>query len=389
MSGPVYLDFAATAAVRPPEVVAAVTRYLTEVGATPGRSGHSRAVEAGRTALRCRRALADLFTISGDPGRIVFQFNATHALNTALAGILRPGDRLVRTQYDHNAVRRPASALARAGVEVSVLTGHADGHVDLDEAVALVRGPDRPARLVAVPHVSNVLGQRLPIRELAAIAHDAGAYLLVDAAQSAGHLPIDVEEEGIDLFAFTGHKGLLGPQGIGGLWVREGVDVQPLLRGGTGGDSSLEDMPEAYPDHLEAGSGNGPAIAGLLAGVEWLSRAGVANLHAAEIRLKEVLHRGLEAIPGIRVCSPLTHDGVGIVTFTSDRMPSEEMALRLERQHRIQSRAGLHCAPEVHRVLGTMTGGAVRFSLGWASDDDDVERAISAVSRLHDSDSRV
>lgn len=389
MNGPVYLDYAATAAVRPPEVVEAVTRYLMEVGATPGRSGHRRAIEAGRIALRCRRALADLFDIPGDPGRIAFQFNATHALNTALAGILRPGDRLVRTQYDHNAVRRPAAALARAGVEVSVLTGHADGHVDLDEAGALIRGRDRPARLVALPHVSNVLGQRLPIRDLALIAHDAGAYLLVDAAQGAGHLPIDVEEDGIDLLAFTGHKGLLGPQGIGGLWVRGGIDVQPLLRGGTGGDSSLEDMPEAYPDHLEAGSGNGPAIAGLLAGVEWLSRAGVANLHAAEIRLKEMLHRGLEAIAGIRVRSPLTRDGVGIVTFTSDRIPSEELALRLEREHGIQSRAGLHCAPEAHRVLGTMQGGAVRFSLGWASDDDDVERAIAAVARLHESDSRV
>ncbi|HEU4456819.1 MAG TPA: aminotransferase class V-fold PLP-dependent enzyme, partial [Longimicrobium sp.] len=252
----VYLDYAATAAIRPPEVVEAVASYLRDVGATPGRSGHARAVDAGRIALRCRLALAELFGVEGDPGRIVFQLNATHAINTALAGILRPGDRVVRTGYDHNAVRRPAAALAAQGVEVSVIPGHSDGSIDLDEAARLLRGDDSPARLLALPHVSNVLGQRLPVRELADRAHAVGAWVLVDAAQSAGHLPLDVEELGIDLLAFTGHKGLLGPQGVGGLWVRDGVEVAPLLRGGTGGDSLPQEMPAVYPDHLEAGTLN-------------------------------------------------------------------------------------------------------------------------------------
>ena len=384
MSEPVYLDFAATSALRPPEVVDAVCAYLRDVGATPGRSGHARAVDAGRIALRCRRSLAELFAIEGDPGRICFQLNATHALNTALAGTLRAGDRLVRTEFDHNAVRRPAAALAAGGVEVAVVSGRADGTVDLAEAEVLLRGSGRSARLLALPHVSNVLGQRLPLRELADLAHAVGAMVLVDAAQSAGHIPIDVDALGIDLLAFTGHKGLLGPQGIGGLWVRDGIDVAPLLRGGTGGDSLPEEMPDSYPDHLEAGTLNGPGIAGLLAGVEWLSSRGVEALHQTESRLKVRLHGELSAVADLRVRSPADPSGAGIVTFTSERISADALARRLEREHGIQARAGLHCAPEAHRVIGTLADGAVRLSLGWASTETDVDRAVDAVAQLHD-----
>ena len=383
-AAPVYLDFAATSALRPPEVVDAMVAYLTDIGATPGRAGHARAVDAGRIAFRCRRALARLFGIPGDPGRIVFQLNATHALNTALHGILRPGDRLVRTAFDHNAVRRPAAALADAGVEVAVLTGGRDGSIDLQEAERLLRGDHQPARVLALPQISNVLGQRLPVRALSEIAHEHGSLVLVDAAQSAGHVSIDVETEGIDLLAFTGHKGLLGPQGVGGLWVRDGLDVEPLLRGGTGGDSLPERMPDAYPDHLEAGTLNGPGIAGLLAGVEWLERHDLAGLHLREMKLKERLRAGLDAIPHVTVRSPSDLEGAGIVTFTSGIIPAEELAARLEREYGIQSRAGLHCAPEAHMLLGTLGGGAVRFSLGWSSSDDDVELAIRSVAEVHE-----
>jgi cysteine desulfurase family protein len=379
----VYLDWAATSAIRPPEVVEAVTAYLRDVGATPGRSGHVRAVDAGRIALRCRLALAEMFGIEGDPGRIVFQLNATHALNTALAGILLPGERLVRTGYDHNAVRRPAAALAAAGVEVAVIPGRADGEIDLAETEALLRGNGKPARLLALPHVSNVLGQRLPVRALAERAHALGALVLVDAAQSAGHLPIDVDELGIDLLAFTGHKGLLGPQGVGGLWVRDGVEVAPLLRGGTGGDSLPVDMPAAYPDHLEAGTLNGPGIAGLLAGARWLQERGVEERHRREATLKARLFGALRGVPGVEVRSPAAPEGTGIVTFTSAYVPVAELAVRLEREHGIQVRSGLHCAPEAHAALGTLDTGAVRLSLGWASTEADVDRAIEAVAAIH------
>lgn len=378
MDAPVYLDYAATAAVRPPEVAEAVLRYLTDVGATPGRAGHRRATEAGRIVLRCRRALAALFNAPGDPGRVTFHLNATHALNAALGGLLRPGDRVIRTAYDHNAVRRPAQALRARGVEETVLAGRPDGTLDLDEVARALRG----ARLLAVPHVSNVLGTALPLAALAERARAAGALLLVDAAQSAGHLPVDVEAMGIDLLAFTGHKGLLGPQGTGGLWVRDGVEVAATLFGGTGGDSDSPDMPALLPDRLEAGSMNGPGIAGLLAGVEWVAARGVDQIHEREWWLKEWLRRRLRHVEGLRLLSPSTREGVGIVTFDLEGMTSAEAAHRLDRDHGVLCRAGLHCAPETHALLGTAGRGALRLSVGWATAEADVDRAVEAVRRV-------
>jgi cysteine desulfurase/selenocysteine lyase len=371
----IYLDYAATSAVRPAEVIEAVDRYLRDIGATPGRSGHRLALDAGRTALRCRRALARLFGWSGDPGRIAFFPNATWALNAALAGILRPGDRVVRTAYDHNAVRRPVALLAKRGVEETVVGGDAEGAIDLDELDRAMAG----ARLLALPHATNVLGAALPVAEMARRAHEAGALVLVDAAQSAGHLPIDVEAMRIDLLAFTGHKGLLGPQGTGGLFVRPGVEVDPVQAGGTGGDSMPLEMPEAMPDRLEAGTLNGPGIAGLLAGVEWLAERGVEAVHARETALKLRLRNALAAIPGIRLHSPGAPEGVGIVTASADGITPAELAARLDREHGVMTRAGLHCAPEQHRLCGTEAAGAVRFSVGWATTEAEVDAAAAAV----------
>lgn len=381
--GAVYLDYAATSAVRPPEVAEAVARYLRDVGATPGRAGHRRALEAGRTALRCRRALAALFGIPGDPGRVTFQLNATHALNIALLGTLRPGDRVVRTAYDHNAVRRPVHRLRAFGVEEVVLSGRADGTVDLAEAAHAIAGGGRPARVLALPHVSNVLGSALPVAALSAIARAHGTRVLLDAAQSAGHLPVDVEALGVDLLAFTGHKGLLGPQGTGGLWVREGVEVDPVLAGGTGGDSSPAEMPAAYPDRLEAGSQNGPGIAGLLAGIEHVvATGGPAAAQAREAVWKTRLREGLAALPGVRVLSPPAPDGTAIVLASFDGMDGAEAARRLDAEHGVLVRAGLHCAAEAHGLLGTAETGAVRFSAGWATTAEDVGRALHAAARL-------
>lgn len=376
--GTVYLDYAATSAIRPPEVVDAVAAYLRDVGATPGRSGHRLAVDAGRIAFRCRRALARLFGVRGDPGRIAFQFNATHALNSAILGVVRPGDRVVRTAYDHNAVRRPVAALARAGVTETVLAGRADGGVDLDAADRALTG----ARLLVLPHASNVLGTVLPVAELARRAHAHGALVLVDASQSAGHFDVDVDALGIDLLAFTGHKGLLGPQGTGGLYVREGIEIEPVFAGGTGGESGELGMPEAMPDRLEAGTQNGPGLAGLLAGVEWVLARTPAALHARQSGLKVRLRERLAAVAGVRLLSPAAPEGVGIVTLTLDGVDPAELASRLDREHGVMARAGLHCAPETHQFLGTEATGALRFSLGWASTEDDVDRAAGAVAAI-------
>jgi cysteine desulfurase/selenocysteine lyase len=375
----VYLDYAATSAVRPEPVTEAVVRYLTDIGATPGRAGHRRAVEAGRMVLRCRRALAELFNAPGDPGRVTLHLNATHALNTALFGLLRPGDRVVRTEYDHNAVRRPVMALAQRGVQAVVVEGDPHGGVSMFEVEHALKG----ARLLVITHANNVIGNVLPVADLAQMAHDAGALVLVDAAQSAGHLPVDVQAMGIDLLAFTGHKGLLGPQGTGGLWVREGVELPPTFLGGTGGDSDSPDMPALLPDRLEAGSMNGPGIAGLLAGVEWLRERGLEAVHRRESALKQRLWDALYDIPGVTMQSPMHgEDGAGIVTITIDGVDSAEAALRLDREFGVLVRAGLHCAPESHTLLGTGATGAIRFSVGWATTEAEVGRAAAAVARL-------
>lgn len=375
----IYLDFAATSALRPPEVTQAVTDFLTGCGATPGRGGHRLAIDAGRVALRCRLALARLLGLPGDPGRIAFMSNATHALNTAMWGTVRTGEAVVISAYDHNAVLRTAHRLhQQRAVAVRMLTGSPDGAIDFREAERLLAG----ARLLVLNAVSNVLGTALPIRALSKLAHDAGALVLVDAAQSAGHLHSNAQHDGVDLIAFTGHKGLLGIQGVGGLWVREGLDVEPLLTGGTGGDSKLRDMPPAYPDHLEAGTCCSAGIASVLAGIEWIQAHTLESIHAQGAALKRRLWDGLNAIPGVNVLSPRAPSGAAVVTVVPVSMDVPTMATRLDREHGVLTRAGLHCAPEAHRVLGSDATGAVRFSLGWCTTEQQIDQALEAVAQV-------
>jgi cysteine desulfurase / selenocysteine lyase len=374
-----YLDHAATAGSRPPAVAAAVAAYITDIGATPGRGGHQLAHEAGRVALRCRQAVAKLLDLPGDPGRIAFMANATHALNTALWGTLQRGDRVVVTQFDHNAVLRPCAALARErGVTVALVPGRPDGSLDEDVLQRELHG----ARMLVINAASNVLGTRLDAAALCAAAHDAGALALVDVAQLAGHVPFSVAQWGADLVAFTGQKGLLGPQGIGGLWARSGVEVEPLLTGGTGGDSMQRAMPHAWPDHLEAGTQNGPGMAGLLAGIGVVQEEGVERIHARLAALAARLHAGLSAIDGVRVLSPTPTTGAPIITVTSTRVDPSSLAAQLDREFGVLTRPGLHCAPEVHRLLGTTQSGALRFSLGWSSTAAHVDRALAGVAAL-------
>lgn len=374
-----YLDHAATSAFRPAAVVHAVVEYLEQIGATPGRGGHRLAIAADRVVLRCRQALAQLLDISGDPGRIAFMHNATHALNTALHGLLRPGDRLVTTVYDHNAVRRPALQLQAArGVQVVLVPGDLEGRLDEAALDAALEG----ARLLVLNGASNVLGCVPDSTTLTARAHDAGALVLLDGAQLLGHAPFSVARSGIDLLALTGHKGLLGPQGTGALWVRPGLELAPLLAGGTGGDSRLPTMPAAFPDHLEAGTLNGPGIAGLAAGVELLLHDTVERIHERLAGLKATLHDGLAAIPGLRVRSPRAPHGVPIVTVTATTVDPATLALRLDREHGVLVRAGLHCAPDAHRLLGTLDTGAVRYSLGLGSTEADVAHAVRATAAV-------
>lgn len=374
-----YLDYGATSAIRPACVTEAVADFLRDCGATVGRGGYGPAVDAGRIAHRCRRSLMGILGVSGDPGRIAFLPNATYAINAALWGTLEAGDVVVVSQYDHNAVLRPVHQLAQQlGVEVRMLSGCSSGGVDLDELMLIAAG----AQMIVVNAVSNVLGTALPVREMAGIAHEHGALVLVDAAQSLGHMPVHYEDDGADIVAFTGHKGLLGPQGIGGIWVRDGVEVRPHLAGGTGSESEEREMPRWMPDSLEAGTTNGPGIAGLLAGCLYLEETGVDQIRSHERTLKLDLWDGLDALRGVSVLSPRSPDGVGIVTVTVDGMDAGSFASRLDSEWGVMVRAGLHCAPEAHRVLGTLETGAIRFSLGWASTADDVQLAVDAVSQV-------
>jgi cysteine desulfurase/selenocysteine lyase len=381
----VYLDFAATSAVRPPEVIEAVTSYLRNVGATPGRSGHARALAAGRIALECRRLLAELIGFGGDPGRITFHLNATYALNTAIFGLVRAGDRVIRTRYDHNAVRRPIAAIGSLGVAADVLDIGPDGRPDLVQLERLLREGDRPTRFVAIPHASNVTGQLLPIREVSDLAHEYGALVLVDAAQSLGHYPVDIDTMGADLLAFTGHKGVPGPQGVGGLWTRPGVEVRPLAYGGTGGDSDPFEMPDAYPDHLEAGTQNAVGIAGLAAAARWVLGQGVDHLHRTEKELKKRLVAGLGTIPGVTICGASATSELGIVSVLLHDMDAAELTTRIEREHGIQGRGGLHCAPDAHEWMGTLGSGAFRLSLGWATTAEEIDYTINAFRALSES----
>lgn len=381
MTQAIYLDYAATSAVRPGVVIDAVTGFLRDVGGTPGRAGHSRALEAGRIALRCRGLLARLIGVAGDPGRIVFQQNATHALNTAIFGVLDAGDAVVRTSFDHNAVRRPVQALVRRGVREHILPVDRTGQIDVDAFAALAR--TRP-RLLALPHASNVTGTVLPVERLTSIAREHGILVLLDAAQTVGHIPVDAEALGVDLVAFSGHKGVPGPQGVGCLWVREGVELRPLVYGGTGGDSAPPVMPAAYPDHLEAGTQNAPGIAGLEAAAHWVLEEGVEALHRRTMAVKARLLAGLEGLDRIEVIPAAAASRLPVVLLNHRDLPADAFAHRLERHHGVQGRAGLHCAPDAHRALGTLETGALRLSPGWATTNEEIDVTIDAVRTMND-----
>lgn len=375
----IYLDNAATSWPKPPSVAAAVQEQLTGAGGNPGRSGHRWSVAAARIVEDAREALARLFH-AGDPSRIAFAHNATHALNVALYGLLGPGDRVVTTSVEHNSVMRPLRHLETTGVQVDVVPCERDGSLDLRKVdAALVPG----TRLLVTTHASNVAGAILPSGELSALAHRHGAWHVVDAAQTAGTVPIDVEALGVDLLAFTGHKGLLGPTGTGGLYVRDTIELAPLLRGGTGSDSAHEVQPGFMPDAFESGTLNVVGIAGLAAAVRVLLDVGIETVCAHERRLVARFLDTAGAIPGVTIYGPsAAASRCGIVSFNvADASPSE-VGLLLDETFGIMARTGLHCAPAAHRTIGTFPAGTVRFGFGWFNTAAEVDAAVDALRRI-------
>jgi cysteine desulfurase family protein len=382
----IYLDHAATSWLKPPEVIAAMARFLTVSGGNPGRAGHHLSIAAGRVVYETREILAELFG-AAEPLRVIFTTNATHAINTAIHGLLRPGDHVITSGIEHNAVMRPLRSMEKDGVRLTVVPCSGDGLLDLQELACAAQDPNAaPPRLIAVTHASNVMGSILPIVEIAAVARRVGAYLLVDAAQTAGVLPIDMQAMGIDLLAFTGHKGLQGPPGTGGLVLGERVrteEMTPLTRGGTGSRSESEHQPEDCPDKFESGTINGAGIAGLGAGVRWVMERGVEAVRDHEIALAGTLSAGLADIPGVTLYGP---DDWGkraaVVSFTSEKLSVSEIGFRLDEEFGVLSRVGLHCAPAAHRTIGSFPDGTVRFAPGPQSTTDDIAAAITAVAHI-------
>lgn len=375
----VYFDHAASSWPKPPEVIEAVVTAMHDAGGNPGRGAHQLSLAAARTIASARTAVAELLGVPDDRD-IIFTPGCTFALNLVLKGALEPGDRVVVSSVEHNAVVRPLAALAEAGVEVAVVRADAEGHLypeDVERALG-----EAPTRAVICQHASNVTGAVQPIGDLADVAHEHGAVLIVDGAQGAGHMPVDLTALGADAYACSGHKGLLGPQGVGVLYLAPGFEPRELVQGGGGGDSGDVAGPRARPERYEAGTGNTPGAAGLGAAARLLIATG-DEIHALERRLTRALQEGLAEVPGLRVLGPPPGEmRAPVVSVVHERLTPDEIAFALERRAGIAVRSGLHCTPWTHETVGCEASGAVRFSVGRGLRDDDVDLALSTMREI-------
>lgn len=373
----IYLDNSATSFPKPESVYRAVDHAFRTLGANPGRGGHRMSLEAARLVLDARETVADFFDID-DAARVIFTSGATESVNLALFGLLKAGDRVVTTSMEHNAVVRPLKALQGKGVIVDKVAADAAGFVSMD---ALRAACDNRPRLVVMTHCSNVTGTVQPIEEAAAFCRQNGILLLVDAAQSAGLLPLSIRETGIDLLAVAGHKGLMGPPGTGILYVDPALQLEPLIYGGTGSLSQHDSQPEELPERFESGTVNTPGLAGLLAGIEHLKATGIDAVRGEEQRLISSLITGLKSIEGVTIYGPddFARHG-GAVSFNCKDFDPAEIGFRLDSEYDIMVRVGLHCAPDAHRTIGTFPRGTIRVSPGCFNTMNDVEALISALS---------
>ena len=378
----IYFDNAATSFPKPEEVTRAMVHFSNEIGASPGRSGHRLAIEAGRVVFEAREGIARLLGLK-DSSRVVFGLNATEGINQGLKGLLRTGDHVITSSMEHNSVMRPLRAMMKEGLEVSIVPCSQEGFLDLSEVRKAIR-PD--TRMLVLNHASNVVGTLQPLAEIGEVCRQQGVLFFVDAAQSAGAIPIDMHREKIDLLAFTGHKALFGPQGTGGLVLGERVDEKelgPVKRGGTGSRSEQEEHPDFLPDLCESGTPNALGLAGLLAGLEFVMKVGIEEIRQQEKRLTAKLLQGLREIDGVKLYGPGTAEKqLATVSFNIQGMAPSEVGLRLDEDFGILCRVGLHCAPAAHRTLGTFPEGTVRFGLSYLNRAEEVEKALRAVQRI-------
>lgn len=376
---PIYLDNAATTFPKPESVYVALDSAARMIGVAPNRGGYRQTLDASRLIFEARESLAELLGVA-DSARIILTHSATESLNLAVKGILKSGDHVVTSSMEHNSLARPLYAVSSAGVNVDWVQADRDGYLTVDAIIASLR-PD--TRLVALTHCSNVTGAVNPVAEIGSALKERNVLFLVDGAQSAGSLPVDMTAMNIDLFAAPGHKGLYGPQGTGLLCIAPGVNLVPLLHGGTGGGSTELELPAELPERYESGTMNTPAIAGLKAAVDFLLHKGLSAIHAHEQQLVRRLIAGLTVIDGISVFnSGMIRPRGSVVSFTAAGMDPSRIGFILDSIYDISVRVGLHCAPLAHRTIGTYPEGTVRVSPGIFNTEEDIDCFAAAIAEI-------
>ncbi|MDW7728776.1 MAG: aminotransferase class V-fold PLP-dependent enzyme [Bacillota bacterium] len=375
-----YFDNAATSWPKPESVYKSAENQMRNMFGNPGRSGHTRTLDADRLLYKTREALAKLFNVK-DPARIVFTLNATDSLNIALKGFLTKGSHVINTAMDHNSVLRPLGRLIKDGIiTTSTIPCSKTGVPDLG---VLESSYIPETKLLIINHASNVTGTIAPLEDMISSAHRHNVKVLVDAAQTAGTRNINVEETGIDMLAFTGHKGLLGPTGTGGLYVKPGIDLKPLREGGTGSQSELDIHPESMPERLEAGTMNSSGLAGLSEGVNYILETGIDNIINHEHQLREYLLKKIIDLPGVNIFGPSAEDESScIISITIDNADCGEIGYILESNYKILCRTGLHCAPLAHKAIGTFPEGTIRFSPGVFTQNENIDYLVDALKEI-------
>ncbi len=375
----IYLDNGATSFPKPRGMLQAMHECLSEYCGNPGRSGHKMSMKTGEEVYKTRKKLGRLFHID-DCGRIVFASNGTEALNLGIKGVLKSGDHVITTAMEHNSVLRPLRALEEAGIETTIIRCAGDGSLNME---LLKKEIKDNTKLIVTTHASNVTGTVMPVKEIGTIARQRNILFMVDAAQSAGSIPIDVTDMKIDLLALPGHKGLLGPMGTGMLYVRENIELKPLKQGGTGTKSRELVQPSEFPEGYEAGTVNAPGIVGLGYSCDYVESIGIENIRKYEEELTSMLDDALRNMGGITVYGPWDcRKKTGIVLFNVKKIGCEEVCDRLSSDYGIACRGGYHCAGLAHRTIGTYDTGAVRLSVGPFNTKREINMAIKAIYQI-------
>lgn len=376
----IYLDNAATSFPKPKEVADAVYDFMINNGTSSGRGSYKKAMQSDYIVYECRKLIGNLFNFD-DPKKVVFTSNVTDSLNIAIRGILKENDHVITSSLEHNAVWRCLKTLEKdINIKIDTVECSKDGITNPEDIKKYIR---KDTALIVFTQASNVLGTIQPIKEIGKIARENKIVFLVDAAQSAGAMKIDIKEDNIDILAFTGHKSLLGPMGTGGLIINTDIDIKPLKAGGTGGDSAYEYQPDYYPNHLETGTSNVSGIAGLRAAIKFLNREGIDNIHNKEKELTKYALQRLETVKDIEIYGPKDCEKIlSVISFNIKNKRPEDISTILDQKYNIMLRAGLHCAPTAHSVINTKDRGSLRIGIGYFNTKDDIDKLVEALNNL-------